>query len=204
MTFAQKADLRPFLKTPSRRALTRCLRIGLLASAAVLPALGARAQKLVPSGNTPVTSSSYPGIDCQIFQVPMRDGTLLTTRAYYPSSGTRPFPVIMQRDPYDRQFGGVCFSGLLDTALITYAQNGYVAMDQSVRGTYTSEGTFNAMIQERRDGYDAVEWAGTQRWSTGKVGMTSASYLGLTQWQAAIEDPPHLAAIAPNITCGSR
>lgn len=130
----------------------------------------------------------------------MRDGTLLSTRTYYPTSGDGPFPVVMQRDPYDRAFGGICFRGGLDAALIALAQSGYVTMDQSVRGTYTSEGVFNAMTQEAVDGYDAIEWAGTQSWSTGKVGTTSGSYLGLTQWQAAIHFPPHLAAIAPQIT----
>ena len=32
------------------------------------------------------------------------------------------------------------------------------------------------------------------------MGTTSGSYLGLTQWQPAIHSPPHLAAIAPQIT----
>jgi hypothetical protein len=56
------------------------------------------------------------------------------------------------------------------------------------------------MVQEAQDGYDAIEWAGTQPWSTGKVGTTGGSYLGLTQWQPAIHSPPHLAAISPQIT----
>ena len=49
-----------------------------------------------------------------------------------------------------------------------------------------------------KDGYDAVEWAAAQPWSNGKVGMIGGSYVGLTQWQAAIEQPPHLVAIAPH------
>ena len=30
--------------------------------------------------------------------------------------------------------------------------------------------------QSFRDGYDLVEWAAAQKWSTGKVGMTGISY----------------------------
>ena len=56
------------------------------------------------------------------------------------------------------------------------------------------------MVQEAQDGVDAIEWAAAQPWSTGKVGTTSGSYLGLTQWQPAIHSPPHLAALNPQIT----
>ena len=56
------------------------------------------------------------------------------------------------------------------------------------------------MRQEANDGYDAIEWAARQPWSTGKVGTFSGSYVGLTQWQPAIQTPPSLAAISPNIT----
>src|SRR5271166_5392669 len=94
-----------------RYDLTRLLRVGLLVATAMVPALQARAEKLVASGGTPVTSSTYPGVECQIFQVPVRDGTRLSTRAYYPSSGKRPYPVIIQRNPYDRVVGGECFTG---------------------------------------------------------------------------------------------
>jgi len=69
-----------------------------------------------------------------------------------------------------------------------------------VRGIYRSGGNFNPMQQEVHDGYDAVEWEAAQSWSTGKVGMMSGSYVGLTQWQAADRTPPHLAAIAPQVT----
>ena len=31
--------------------------------------------------------------------------------------------------------------------------------------------------QEAEDMYDTIEWAGTQEWSNGKVGMQGVSYL---------------------------
>ena len=71
-------------------------------------------------------------------------------------------------------------------------------LSQDVQGRYRSGGEFDAMRQEADDGYDAVEWAAAQAWSNGKVGMIGGSYVGLTQWQAAIKQPPHLVAIAPH------
>ncbi len=159
---------------------------------------------------SPVTSPDYPGVTCDTIWVPMRDGTLLATDLYSPTANVPPtagkYPVILLRDPYTRAFGGGCFHGIgggafaPGTSLAGFAQHGYVALVQEVRGTNRSQGAFREMVQEAQDGYDAVEWAGTQPWSSGKVGMTSGSYLGLVQWQAAIHAPPHLAAIAPMIT----
>jgi len=147
-----------------------------------------------------VTSPSFPGVVCETIQVPMRDGTLLATDMYSPSPATSgKYPVIMLRNPYGRAIGGGCFNGL-GADIAGFAQYGYIALAQEVRGTYRSQGPFREMVQEARDGYDAIEWAAAQPWSTGKVGLTSGSYLGLTQWQPAIHHPPHLAAISPQIT----
>ncbi len=43
---------------------------------------------------------------------------------------------------------------------------------------------------EVQDGYDTVTWCAEQPWSNGKVGMWGASYVGVTQWLAAIAKPP--------------
>jgi hypothetical protein len=51
--------------------------------------------------------------------------------------------------------------------------------------------------REIRDYYDAIEWAATQPWSNGKIGLAGISYYATTQWQVAALQPPHLAAIAP-------
>jgi predicted acyl esterase len=50
---------------------------------------------------------------------------------------------------------------------------------------------------QTRDFYDAIEWAGTQPWSNGKVGLLGVSYLAIKQWQVAALQPPHLAAMIP-------
>ena len=131
------------------------------------------------------------GVSCTVEQAPMRDGVKLATEVYLPAGNGR-FPVILQRTPYNRRApnpGSNC-----DSATGRYfAERGYVMLNQDTRGRYRSEGEFDAMRQEARDGYDAVEWAAVQSWSNGKVGMIGGSYVGLTQWQAAIEQPPPLA-----------
>ena len=38
------------------------------------------------------------------------------------------------------------------------------------------------VLQEGRDGCDAVEWVAEQSWCTGKVGMAGNSWLTIAQW----------------------
>src|SRR5262245_18390768 len=51
--------------------------------------------------------------------------------------------------------------------------------------------------REIEDLYQCVEWAGTQPWRNGKVGMLGISYYASNQWRVAAGHPPHLAAIIP-------
>jgi putative CocE/NonD family hydrolase len=52
-------------------------------------------------------------------------------------------------------------------------------------------------VQDGQDSYDLIEWLAVQDWCTGKVAMAGNSYLAISQWFAAAEQPPHLTAIAP-------
>lgn len=75
---------------------------------------------------------------------------------------------------------------------------GYVMVRVDARGTGRSPGVMDTMSAvEADDIYDAVEWAGGQPWSTGKVGLTGVSYMAIVQWTAASRKPPHLAAFCP-------
>jgi predicted acyl esterase len=40
------------------------------------------------------------------------------------------------------------------------------------------------------DGYDFVEWAAKQQWSSGKVAFSDNSRLAPSQWFIAAEQPP--------------
>ena len=130
--------------------------------------------------------------------VKMRDGVVLYADLYRPD-GPGPFPVALQRTPYDKGSAG----SMTNLDPMKAARNGYAVVIQDTRGRYTSEGEFYAFRDEINDGYDTVEWAAAQPWSTGKVGMYGASYVGATQWLAAVARPPHLAAIVPNVTASN-
>ncbi|WP_256979041.1 CocE/NonD family hydrolase [Rhodococcus sp. 06-462-5] len=128
--------------------------------------------------------------------VPMRDGVVLRADIYRPA-GDGPWPVLLQRTPYDKQMP-LLVSSLLDT--LKAVQRGYIVIHQDTRGRYKSDGEWLPWAFERTDGYDTVEWAATIPGSNGRVGMFGASYTGNTQWAAAVANPPHLAVIAPQLT----
>jgi uncharacterized protein len=74
----------------------------------------------------------------------------------------------------------------------------YAVMIVDVRGSGKSPGLLDSQApRETSDFYDVIEWAGTQAWSNGKVGLLGSSYLAMNQWQVAAMQPPHLAAIIP-------
>lgn len=126
--------------------------------------------------------------------VTMRDGTVLRADVYRPDTAEK-YPTLLVRIPYDKSNPRYC--PMLDP--IRMAKNGYVVVQQDCRGVGASAGELTPFINEPKDGYDTVEWAAVQPWSNGKVGMYGVSYLGLTQWAAAKEQPPHLMAIFPGM-----
>ncbi|MCB1064991.1 MAG: CocE/NonD family hydrolase [Verrucomicrobiae bacterium] len=124
--------------------------------------------------------------------VPMRDGVKLATDIYLPGKDGKvaegKFPVLLSRTPY----------GKGSDAAKTYTPDGYVVIMQDTRGRGESEGTWTWMIDDREDGYDAIEWIAAQPWSNGKVGMMGCSYVGATQHLAAMTKPPHLTTLIPS------
>jgi uncharacterized protein len=126
--------------------------------------------------------------------IAMRDRTRLFADIYRPAAPGR-YPVLLQRTPYDKSAGRAQF---LDA--IRAAEQGYAVVVQDTRGRYTSEGEFGPFLSDIQDGYDTVEWCAAEPWSNGRVGMYGISYVGATQWLAAIAAPPHLRAIIPGMT----
>src|SRR6266478_637586 len=146
------------------------------------------------AGATPSTSMDI----VTQYDVPMkmRDGITLYADIYRPKSPDK-FPVILMRTPYDKSVNWAVSS------VFQMVPRGYVVIIQDVRGRYRSEGEWYPFRHEQADGFDTVEWAAALPYSNGKVGMIGASYVGATQMQAAIAQPPHLAAIAPNVTASN-
>ncbi|KAF2654184.1 alpha/beta-hydrolase [Lophiostoma macrostomum CBS 122681] len=79
-----------------------------------------------------------------------------------------------------------------------WCPRGYAMVQVDARGCYDSEGDiFVFGTQEGRDAYDTIEWIAKQPWSNGSVGLVGNSWLAITQWFIAAEQPPHLKAIVP-------
>jgi putative CocE/NonD family hydrolase len=125
--------------------------------------------------------------------VPMRDGVVLRADVYRPATDW-PVPVIVSRTPYDKSRPLIVTAALDPERAVA---DGFSVVCQDTRGRYESEGEFYTFAHDREDGYDTVEWAAAQPWSTGAVGMAGRSYAATTQWLAAIAQPPHLRAIFP-------
>ncbi len=123
--------------------------------------------------------------------IPMRDGVRLSAYIYTPP-GNGPWPVLLEQryananDPNTRK------------SFAKLAQGGYVTVLANFRGSQQSEGVWRGYRAlgwgELKDGYDLVEWLGTQPWSTGKVGTFGSSQAGFAQNFLAVTQPPHLAA----------
>jgi uncharacterized protein len=129
-------------------------------------------------------------------RVPMRDGVELATDIYRRASGD-PAPVLLQRLPYNKELpAGANLSVNIQRAV----QSGYVVVVQDTRGRFQSGGEFNPFFDEAADGVDTIEWAASQPWSDGSVGMIGGSYFGATQCLPATEAPGALKAIAPLVT----
>jgi len=149
--------------------------------------------------------------------IEMDDGLVVRADVYRPpADGT--FPVILSYGPYAK---GLAFQEGYPSAWERMAgkhpdvtagstnayQNwevvdpekwvpdGYVCVRVDSRGCGRSPGYIDHFSpRETQDFANCVEWAGTQPWSNGKVGLNGVSYYGINQWHVASLQPPHLAA----------
>ena len=137
-------------------------------------------------------------------RIPVRDGTRLAADLYVPSERSAPetrasrggeLPVVMDYLPYRKDEVAPGYARMYHEI----ARHGYVVARVDIRGTGGSDGVAvdEYVAQEQLDGYDCVEWLGTQPWSDGHVNMIGISYGGFTCLQVAAEQPPHLTSIVP-------
>jgi predicted acyl esterase len=148
----------------------------------------------------------------------MDDGLQLRADVFRPDSDGR-YPVILSYGPYAK---GLSFQeGYPDQWRIMTSQHpdveagssnryqnwevvdpekwvpdGYVVVRVDSRGTGRSPGYVDVFSPRETDDLVAcIEWAGTQSWSTGLVGLNGISYYAINQWHAASRQPEHLAAM---------
>jgi uncharacterized protein len=154
-------------------------------------------------------------------RIPLRDGSYVCADVFRPADDG-PHPVILSQGVYGKAFYHECicsdeealekerledrfFSGnpdglqyenheTVDTSV--WVPEGYICIRVDGRGVGKSPGVQAPWsVQEAEDYYDVIEWAGTQEWSNGNVGLWGMSYLAMTQHNVASLQPPHLKAM---------
>jgi hypothetical protein len=152
--------------------------------------------------------------------IPMDDGLVLRADVFLPT-GNGQYPVIMTHGPYAK---GLAFQEGYPSAwnsLIAehpdvaagstnkyqswevvdpekWVPYGYACVRVDSRGAGRSPGHLDVFsVRETKDYHDCIEWAGTQSWSSGKIGLLGISYYAANQWQVAALKPPHLTAMCP-------
>jgi uncharacterized protein len=187
-----------------------------LAIAVVIPA-GAQAKRAsaVPSAGPPadytqtrnLTQPRYETVR-EVVRLPAYDGEELYLEIVRPK-GTGPFPVILESSPYHGTLADRDGTRILpeprdadgrSLGLTGYfAPRGYAVVMMDLRGTGRSEGCLDHLgPKDARDLEQVVEWAASQGWSNGRVGMTGHSYVGSTPSVAAAQRPEGLATIVPS------
>jgi predicted acyl esterase len=154
--------------------------------------------------------------------IPLMDGHVLYCNVFRPNRSTGTVPPILAFTPYGKDSDvAIDFKRYWDFVLRDHPEvvqgdsdgryltwevpdpQRWVPADYAIvvidaRGTGKSPGFYEMMSPlQTRDLYDAIEWAGVQPWSNGKVGLLGVSYLAIKQWQVAALQPPHLAAMIP-------
>jgi putative CocE/NonD family hydrolase len=148
--------------------------------------------------------------------IPMRDGVRLAADVYRPDSSGK-FPALIALSTYGKETqvlplpsvpdkGTAPWDGNIEAGDSPYiVRRGYVHIIVDYRGTGYSEGECYGVSGRGSgwaegtppDEYDIIEWAAQQPWCDGNVGMIGISQFAAAQTRAAIQQPPHLKAIAP-------
>ncbi|UPK91487.1 hypothetical protein LCI18_002422 [Fusarium solani-melongenae] len=156
--------------------------------------------------------------------IPMRDGLTLRADIFRPAKtgGGEPeekVPVLIAWGPYGKESGhgptGDFYDalpgrmGLPKSKLsgyqsfeapdpVEWTAHGYALCNVDIRGIGNSEGHLNYWgTADGRDGYDAVEYLAQLPWCNGSAALVGNSWLAISQWFIAAEQPPHLKCIAP-------
>src|SRR5271169_3323811 len=146
------------------------------------------------------------------YRVPMRDGAKLFTAVYVPKDAApaKTYPFLIMRTPYSiRPYGADNYPRRLGPAA-SFTKDGFIFVNQDVRGRYQSDGTFQEMtphkehksspkdVDESTDTYDTIEWLLKNiPNNNGKAGIYGISYPGFFAAAAMVDSHPALKAASP-------
>jgi uncharacterized protein len=140
--------------------------------------------------------------------VKMTDGVTIYADIFRPVDGKN-LPAVLSWSPYGKTVPQLAPPGVAPTAVsglqkfegpdpAYWCNHGYAIINVDSRGSFYSEGNIEYWgTPGANDVYDFVEWTAKQLWCNGKIAMSGNSWLGIIQWFAGAQNPPHLAAIAP-------
>jgi putative CocE/NonD family hydrolase len=138
--------------------------------------------------------------------IPMRDGVRLYTQVYAPKQSGEPLPIILLRTPYGT---GALNPARVATALAHLVADGYIIVQQDIRGRFKSDGAFVMLrqprdpadaraIDEGTDTYDTFEWLlKNVPGHNGRVGIAGTSYGAWLAVMAMLDPHPALKAVVP-------
>lgn len=169
-------------------------RFRFLVAAALLPSAAAPAQAPAALAASPFTVREA--------MVPMRDGIRLRTVILTPRNAAGPLPILFTRTPYGVRAEA---PSRIPRGWAALAKDGYIFVQQSMRGRFGSEGVFTLSTairpggtDESTDAYDSIDWlVRNTPGASGKVGMVGVSYPGLAAGMALVDPHPALKAVSP-------
>lgn len=125
--------------------------------------------------------------------IPLKDGTKLSTRFWFPETD-KPLPAILEYIPYRKRDG---MRGRDEPMHGYFAGNGYVVVRVDMRGSGESTGLLRDeyLKQEQDDALEVIDWISKQKWCDGNVGMMGKSWGGFNSLQVAARRPAALRAI---------
>lgn len=125
----------------------------------------------------------------------MSDGCRLSARVWMPEEAeNNQFPVILEHLPYRKRDGTIVRDQYTHP---WFAGHGYVCIRTDMRGNGDSDGlmTDEYTPQEHQDALEVIEWAASQPWCNGNVGMMGISWGGFNALQVAALAPKALKAV---------
>jgi putative CocE/NonD family hydrolase len=136
--------------------------------------------------------------------VTMRDGVKLNTQVFAPNKVDEKLPILILRTPYGI---GNLTSEQLAGAIPELTEDGYIVVQQDIRGRFKSEGQFVMLrqprdpkdknaIDESTDTYDTIEWLlKNVPNNNGRVGIAGTSYGAWLSVMAMLDPHPALKAV---------
>jgi hypothetical protein len=151
------------------------------------------------------------GYEKREVMIAMRDGVKLHTEILVPK-GAQGMPILLERTPYKAGSTTQDKPKMRDAvwaAQREWVDDGYIIVDQDIRGKYGSEGDYvmtrppmgplnPTKTDDTTDAWDTIEWlVKNVPESNGRVGMIGSSYDGWTVTMALLGPHPALKVAAP-------